>query len=151
MEDKNYETKTNLLSCEDIVSYLWNKCDKVSFPFKPEGSVKIETSVSYSDIQEGDSLKDKYQVTGEDIKHLAMKNHDEYEVDMVQFKTLNSGNEVVSDGNLLVVYKAIDRFYGIFLLTEKEGEEKPSLRLLVKCSQKKRLFQDFPTEAVIYF
>ncbi len=149
MEDKNYETKTNLLSCQDVVAYLWSKCDKLSFPFKPEGSKSIETEVTYSDVSDGETLKEHYSLTGEDVKHLALKNHEEYDIDIVTFKTKNENGEVVSDGTLLVVYKAIDRYYGVFLLKGEEGHYEP--KLLVKCSQKKRLFQDFPTETVLYF
>lgn len=149
MEDNNYETKTNLLSCEDVVAYLWNKCDKISSPFKPEGAKTIETSVVYADIKTGELIKRDYVMLGTDARHMGLRNETEYEVDTVSFQTKNEEGEVISDGTLLVIYKSTEKYYGIFLLEEKEGVK--NLKLLVKCTQKKKMFQSFPTEAILYY
>ena len=42
--DENlYETRTNLFSSENIVDYLWRRCEKSSKFFKPDNSFGINT------------------------------------------------------------------------------------------------------------
>lgn len=144
--DDLYITKTNLLSCEDVVSYLWKKCDKFSSPFKPEGAYQITDKVTYSDTMLGLELKKQYDISLDDARHMALKNKQEYDVDTVEFTTLDDAKRPLTNGHLVVIYRPLEKFYYIFL---DQGKNK--LKLLVKCIQKKKIFNAFPTETVIFF
>lgn len=149
MEEKkenSYETKTNLLSCEDVVSYLWKKCDKFSFPFKPEKANRFDDKVTFKDQIDGVMIKKKYQMSLEDMRHMALKNHQEYDVDTMEFKTYDGEDNEISSGDLLIIYRPIEKFYYVFL-----HEENDHLKLLIKCVQKKKLFDSFPTETITFF
>ena len=145
-KDDLYITKTNLLSCEDVVSYLWKKCDKFSSPFKPEGAESIDDRVTYSDKLTGEAIKKEYHISGEDIRHMSLKNRQEYDVDNLEFTPSDKDGKALTSGTMVVVYRPIEKFY--YILLQKENKE---LQLLVKCIQKKRLFDSFPTETVTFF
>lgn len=144
-KDDLYITKTDLLSCEDVVAYLWKKCDKFSSPFKPEGSFSIDDKVSFSDSKEGEEIKKEYEISGEDIRHMSLKNHQTYDVDNIEFVTYDEAKRPLTSGNLVVIYRPIEKFYYVML------QENKHLSLLVKCVQKKKLFGSFPTETVTFF
>jgi hypothetical protein len=76
------------------------------------------------------------QISKEDLSHSSLTNKEEYEVDVLNFQTFNAQKEICSQGRLLVVYLAIERFYVLFLLSD--DDEKAKLR--IKLSQKKKLF-----------
>lgn len=145
-KDDLYITKTNLLSCEDVVSYLWNKCDRTSKVFKPEGAVSFQDKILFSDTNDGEYIKSEYQISGGDIRHMALKNHQEYDIDLMEFETFDADKNSLSKGNLVIIYRPREKFYYILL---KEDEIK--LTLLVKCIQKKHIFSSFPTETIQYF
>ena len=149
MEENNddlYITKTDLFSCADVVAYLWKKCDRVSSVFKPEGAYSIQDKVVFSDSKDGSMIKKDFDISGDDLRHMALKNHQEYDVDTVEFTTFDDANREMTNGQLIVIYRPIEKFYYI-LSTDKENK----LRLLVKCIQKKKLFDSFPTETVTFF
>ncbi len=145
-QDDLYITKTNLLSCEDVVSYLWNKCNHTSSPFKPEKAVKLIDKVVFSDKSDGETLKKTYQISTGDLRHMAIKNHQEYDVDTMTFETFDKDGKSLSKANLIVIYRPIEKFY--YVLWQKSEKE---LQLLVRCMQKKRPFSSFPTETISYF
>lgn len=145
-KDDLYITGTNLLSCEDVVLYLWKKCDKFSSPFKPEKAEKISDKVTFSDKLSGEMIKKRFKITGDDLRHMAIKKSQEYDVDMMEFTTFDASGNSLSSGNLVVFYRPIEKFYYVFL--SKENDE---LQLMIKCIQKKKLFNAFPTETVTFF
>lgn len=140
-----YETHTNLLSCEDVVSYLWNKCNKRSTPFKPEGAVSFEDKVTFTDQKDGDVIKKMFSISHDDWKLIKLKKEKEYDVDNMEFKTFDENKKMLSEGNLLVIYLPIEKVYYVFLHNENE------VKLLIKCIQKKKLFESFPTETLSFF
>ena len=135
-ENNNYETRTNLLSCQDIVAYMWAKSQKEDPSFKPKGSTTFDSQVEWADVQSLEKIKKTYQISKEDLSHSSLTNKEEYEVDVLNFQTFNAQKEICSQGRLLVVYLAIERFYVLFLLSD--DDEKAKLR--IKLSQKKKLF-----------
>jgi hypothetical protein len=141
-----YITKTNLLSCEDVVSYLWNKCDRHSDPFKPNNAVTFSDKILFSDKIDGDLVKKEYNISGSDIRHMALKNHQEYDVDLMEFETFDAEKNSLSKGKLVIIYRPIEKFYYILRLDNEKD-----LTLLVKCIQKKHLFASFPTETIQFF
>ena len=145
-KDDLYITHTNLLSCEDVVAYLWKKCDKVSSPFKPDGAESIDDKVTYGDKMDGALIKKRFQISLEDTRHMALKNHQEYDVDTMEFTTYDQDKRALSTGSLVVIYRPIEKFYYV-LLANNETE----LKLMVKCTQKKKLFDSFPTETVSFY
>lgn len=144
--DELYITKTNLLSCEDVVAYLWKKCDRFSSPFKPEGAYSMEDKVTFSDHKEGVQIKKEYDIDGDDIRHMSLKNHQEYDVDNVEFTTYDDAKRPLTSGSLVVIYRPIEKYYYILLDCSNQ-----KLKLFVKCVQKKKLFDSFPTETISFF
>lgn len=149
MEENNYETQTNLLNCEDMISYLWSKCDKYSLPFKPENAKSIQTEVELADEVCGEEIRNHYLFGKEDLKHANIQKKEEYDVDTVDFKTLDEKGNELSQGTLLLMHKHDHKYYGLFLLEEKEDGS--HLKLLVKASQKKKLFDSFDTSVVLFY
>jgi hypothetical protein len=145
-KDDLYITQTNLLSCEDVVAYLWNKYDKVSFPFKPAGAKSIEDKVTYGDKMDGALIKKRFQISVDDMRHIGLKNQQEYDVDHMEFTTFDHDKTVLSQGNLIIIFRPIEKFYYVLLLTDETN-----LKLMVKCTQKKKLFDSFPTETVSFY
>ena len=43
MSEDLYETRTNLLSCDNLIDYFWRRCARNSYPFKPDNSMDIST------------------------------------------------------------------------------------------------------------
>ena len=140
-----YTTKTNLLSCEDVVSYLWKKCDKASYPFKPEGAKTFKDLVTFADKSDGELIKKRYILSVDDKRHMALKTKQEYDVDTLEFSTYDENDNELSKGELVVFYRPIEKFYYVFI------KEENKLKLLIKCIQKKRLFDSFPTETITFF
>jgi hypothetical protein len=145
-KDDLYITKTNLLSCEDVVSYLWSKCAHRSDEFKPVKARTFTDRVVFSDKCDGEEIKKQYHISGSDVRHMALKNKQEYDVDLMEFETFDDQKNSLSKGRLVVVYRPIEKFY--YVLMEKDEK---NLTLLVKCIQKKHLFSSFPTETLEFF
>jgi hypothetical protein len=77
-ENNNYETRTNLLSCQDIVAYMWAKSQKEDPSFKPQGSTTFESQVEWADVQSLEKIKKTYQISKEDLSHSSLTNKEEY-------------------------------------------------------------------------
>ncbi len=148
-ETNLYETKTSLISCENVVEYLWTKATKTCLPFKPENAKSIEAESIFSDVISGNIIKRDYVISNEDIKRVGLKKEEEYEVDTVNFKNFDENKQMISEGTLLVIYKSEKRFYTVFLL--KEEDDRKELTLLIKSFQKKKMFQSYTTETNEFF
>ena len=67
--DENlYETRTNLFSSENIVDYLWRRCEKSSKFFKPDNSFGINTKEVEKKYLRGKEMMTSYVLTPKDIK-----------------------------------------------------------------------------------
>lgn len=149
MEEKNFETRTDLLGCENMVEYLWSKCNKPSEPFKPSGSKEIHSEVVYADRVYGGEILKNYLMDKEDFKESNISKTTEYDMDLATFKTSNEEGEFISEGTVCLIHKPDHKLYALFLYSE-EGDVK-KLKLLVKCKQKKKLFETFPTEIISFY
>lgn len=151
MEDNAYETRTNLMSCENTVEYLWLKCtSSSSSSFKPENADKIVSEVSYGDSMFGSEILSRYVFEKDSLKNSSISKSTEYSIDFVSYRTLSKEGKELSSGELCLIHQ---RDHKLYLLYEVKTEEdrKKHLILLVKCSQKKRLLESFPTEVIKFF
>lgn len=149
MEERDYETRTDLLGCENMVEYLWSKCGKRSSPFKPEGSKDIRSEVVYADRVYGGEILKTYLMSKEDYKESGISKSVEYDVDITSFKTTDPDNALLSQGTLCLIHRPDHKLYALFLYHEEDGVKK--LSLLVKCRQKQKLFTTFPTEIISFY
>lgn len=150
--DENlYETRTNLFSSENIIDYLWRRCEKTTFPFKPDNSFGINTKEVEKRYVKGKEIMHDYVLTPRDIKGADIKAGQEYNFEVVDFTTVNVDKTIVSQGKLVLIYRSDRRYYSLFELVEKEGEEKPTLSLIMKVKQKVGLFGSFQTEMFYYY
>ncbi len=145
-----YETRTNLLSCENMVDYFWRKCDRNSYPFKPINACDIQTVEIDTDRQYGKDIFSSYTISDKDWKNSGIKNGNEYNFDRVGFKTLDIAKNMLTFGELFLVYKPDRKWYSLFLL-ENKTDEKPTLTLLMKVKQKVSLFGSFQNEMITFY
>lgn len=153
MEEKQedlYETRTNLLSCDNLIDYFWRRCAKNSYPFKPDNSMDIVTKAVDELHYTGKDIFDHYSLSTKDIKNSGLKRGAEYRFDLCDFRTFDFDKNEVSSGRLALVYKPDRKVYCLFLELDPE-EVEPSLKLLMQVKQKTGLFGSFQTEAVNYF
>jgi hypothetical protein len=148
--DENlYETRTNLLSSENIIDYLWRRCEKSTYPFKPDNSFGIQTKEIDRDYIKGKELMKYYNVSPKDIKDADIKGGHEYNMEVDEFQTVNVEGLPVSNGKLALIYRSDRRYYTLFELLD--GDDKKELRLIMKVKQKVGLFGSFETEMVYYY
>lgn len=150
MEDL-YETRTNLLSCNNLIDYFWRRCDHNSYPFKPESALDVITEEKDTDRLYGKEIFESYKISSSDWKKSGMKNSTEYNFDTCEFTTLNINKEPVTQGEVVLVYKPDRKWYAVFLVTKHEGEEEPTLRLLMTIKQKVSLFGSFENEMINFY
>ena len=119
MSERNedlYETRTNLLSCDNMVDYFWRKSDHNSYPFKPNQAVDIVTKEVDSDRLLGKEIFDQYEMDEKDKKNSMLKGSNEYNFDICEFETLSLDKIVVSRGYVALVYKPDRKWYSLFLI-----------------------------------
>lgn len=145
-----YETRTNIFSCDNIVDYLWRRCGKNSYPFKPDNASDIVIKTLDEEYIFGKEIMKRYDVSSEDLHNADLKRGTEYNIDTCDFQTFNIGKIPITNGSLALVYKPDRRYYSLFLLENKDAE-KPHLKLLMKVKQKVGLFGSFETEMVSFY
>ncbi len=153
MDERNedlYETRTNLLSCDNMVDYFWRKCDRNSYPFKPNSACDIQTVEIDTDRQYGKDIISSFTISDKDLKNSGIKNGNEYNFDHVGFKTLDINKNMITYGELYLVYKPDRKWYSLFLL-ENKNDEKPTLTLLMRVKQKVSLFGSFQNEMITFY
>lgn len=153
MADRNedlYETRTNLLSCDNMVDYFWRKCDRNSYPFRPNNAVDILTKEIETDRQYGKDIFLEYDISEKDKKNSGIKSGNEYNFDRVGFLTLDLAKNPLSKGELILVYKPDRKWYSLFLY-EKPSGDKPLLTLLMRVKQKVSLFGSFENEMITFY
>lgn len=150
MSEDLYETRTNLLSCDNLIDYFWRRCARNSYPFKPDNSMDISTKALSEEHYTGKDIFTRYTMSTKDIKNSGMKKGAEYHFDLCAFRTLDFDKNEVSVGTLALVYKPDRKVYSLFLVLDPE-EQEPGLKLLMNVKQKTGLFGSFQTEAVNYF
>lgn len=153
MSERNedlYETRTNLLSCDNMVDYFWRKSDHNSYPFKPNQSVDIVTKEVDSDRLLGKEIFDQYEMDEKDKKNSMLKGSNEYNFDICEFETLSLDKIVVSRGYVALVYKPDRKWYSLFLI-ENPFVDGKSLRLLMRVKQKVSLFGSFENEMITFY
>ena len=153
MEDRNedlYETRTNLLSVDNMVDYFWRRCDHNSYPFKPELAVDVKTKEADTDRLFGKDIFDNYEISAKDKKNSQIKSSTEYNFDTCAFQTLSLEKTVVTQGLLVLVYKPDRKWYSLFLL-ENPNTSSKSLRLIMTVKQKVSLFGSFQNEMITYY
>lgn len=153
MADRNedlYETRTNLLSCDNMVDYFWRRTDHNSFPFKPNQAVDVTTEEMQTDRQFGKDIQTAWEIDDKDLKNSGLKNKEEYNFDVVKFTTLDLAKNKVTDGYVALVYKPDRKWYSLFLI-EETGSFKKKLRLLMRVKQKVSLFGSFQNEMVTFY
>lgn len=153
MADKSedlYETRTNLLSCDNMVDYFWRRSDHNSYPFKPTNAIDVKTKSVDEDREYGKDIFSKYTVSDKDKKNSGIKPREEYNFDTVAFQTLNLDKQVLTQGLLILVYKPDRKWYSLFLL-ENVSSEHPTLTLLMKVKQKVSLFGSFQNEMTTFY
>lgn len=150
-ENENlYETRTNLFSSENVIDYLWRRCEKTIYPFKPDNAFGIEAKELTKDYVKGKEIISDFVLSSSDIKNADIRKGQEYNFEISQFYTYNVEKNIVSDGKLALVYKSDRKYYSLFELVEKTGGEK-ELHLIMKVKQKVGLFGSFQTEMVCYY
>jgi hypothetical protein len=82
--DENlYETRTNLFSSENIIDYLWRRCEKSTYPFKPDNSFGINTKEVEKKYLRGKEMMASYVITPKDIKAADIHGGHEYNFEVV--------------------------------------------------------------------
>lgn len=149
--DENlYETRTNLFSSENIIDYLWRRCEKSTYPFKPDNSFGINTKEVEKKYLRGKEMMASYVITPKDIKAADIHGGHEYSFEVVEFETVNMDKLPVSQGRLALVYKADRKYYSLFeILPRPDGQKE--LRLIMKVKQKVGLLGSFQTEMFYYY
>jgi hypothetical protein len=149
--DENlYETRTNLFSSENIIDYLWRRCEKSTYPFKPDNSFGINTKEVEKKYLRGKEMMASYVITPKDIKAADIHGGHEYNFEVVEFATVNMDKLPVSQGRLALVYKADRKYYSLFeILPRPDGQKE--LRLIMKVKQKVGLLGSFQTEMFYYY
>lgn len=154
MEDRNedlYETRTNLLSCDNMIDYFWRRCDHNSYPFKPEKAVDVKTKTISEDRLLGKDIFSNYEITEKDQRNSFIKPGTEYNFDTCSFETIAiDKTTVVTKGLLVLIYKPDRKWYSLFLL-ENPQSSTPSLRLLMRVKQKVSLFGSFQNEMISFY
>lgn len=150
MTEDLYETRTNLLSCDNLIDYFWRRCARNSYPFKPDNSMDILTKAVSEDHLTGKDIFSSYTMASKDIHNSGIKKGGEYRFDLCDFKTTDFDKNEVSHGRLALVYKTDRKIYDLFLVLDPEDTQ-PGLKLLMSVKQKTGLFGSFQTEAVNYF
>lgn len=145
-----YETRTNLLSCDNLVDYFWRRCDHNSYPFKPENAVDVITKEADTDRLYGKEIFHSFTISSKDWKNAELKNNTEYNFDTCEFETLNILKETVSKGKVILVYKPDRKWYALFQLTEN-SDLSNELRLLMTVKQKVSLFGSFENEMLTFY
>lgn len=145
-----YETRTNLLSCDNMIEYFWRHCDVNTMPFKPENSVDVTTEQVSSVRYFGKDITDNYELSKDDINNSTIKGKKEYNFDMCSFKTLGIDKEVTSSGMLALVFPSDRSLYCLFLYSDGDNGKK-KLKLLLKVKQKTSLFGSYTNDMVTYF
>lgn len=145
-----YETRTNLFSSENVIDYLWRRCEKSTYPFKPDNSFGIEAKELTKTYVKGKEILQDFVLSSKDIKDADIKKGQEYNLEINQFYTYNVEKNIVSDGKLVLIYKSDRKYYSLFELTERTGGQK-ELHLIMKVKQKVGLFGSFQTEMVYYY
>ena len=148
MEDL-YETRTNLLSCDNLIDYFWRRCDHNSYPFKPESSVDIITKEADNERMYGKEIFQQFEISSSDWKKAGMKNNIQYNFDVCEFTTLNINKEPLTKGVVTLVYKPDRKWYAVFLL--KETDETRTLKLIMTIKQKVSLFGSFENEMINFY
>jgi len=141
-----YQTQTNLLTCENIVDYLWTKYDRTERDFKPEGATALQVSVERADLKSGEQILKTFSLTAEAKKHAGLRKSQDYDVDFVRFTTFGEKEKVLTQGELVVIYVPEKKWF-LILLKDRDG----SLRPVIKATQEKKLFQTYPTQTILYF
>lgn len=152
MEENNenlYETRTNLLSSENIIEYLYRRCEKTIYPFKPDNSFEIKCQEVDGMYIKGKEIVKEYEISSKDIKNADIKNSQEYNFEVDQFTTFNVEKMPVSQGKLVLIYRSDRKYYSLFELIEKE--DKKELHLIMKVKQQVGLFGSFQTEMMYYY
>lgn len=152
MNDSNenlYETRTNLLSSENIIEYLYRRCEKTMYPFKPDNSFDIHCTEVDSRYVRGKEILKDFDISSKDAKNADIKGSQEYNFEINEFETLNAEKLPVSDGKLVLVYRSDRKYYSLFELIE--DKEKPELHLIMKVKQQVGLFGSFQTEMFYYY
>ena len=149
--DENlYETRTNLFSSENIVDYLWRRCEKSSKFFKPDNSFGINTKEVEKKYLRGKEMMASYVLTPKDIKSADIHGGHEYNFEVVEFETVNMEKDTVSKGRVALVYKADRKYYCLFEIIPREDEQN-ELHLIMKVKQKVGLLGSFQTEMFYYY
>lgn len=146
-----YETRTNLFSCDNIIEYLWRRCGKNSYPFKPENTSDIQTKPLSSVFVGGREILEDYQIALKDQKNAGLKRGTDYNLDICAFQTLNIQDTPITAGYLALIYKPDRRYYTLFLIEEGQEEERKTMKLLMKVKQKVGLFGSFETEMINFY
>lgn len=149
--DENlYETRTNLLSSENVIDYLWRRCEKITFPFKPENAFGIKLKELDKDYVRGKDIMDTYLISEKDLKNSDMKKRNEYNIEIDIFQTINIENNPVSTGKLALIFKTDRKYYSLFEIIDRP-EGKQELRLIMRVKQNVGLFGSFETEMIYYY
>lgn len=152
MEENNenlYETRTNLLSSENIIEYLYRRCEKTIYPFKPDNSFEIKCREVDGMYIKGKEIVKEYEISAKDIKNADIKNSQEYNFEVDEFTTFNVEKMPVSQGKLVLIYRSDRKYYSLFELIERE--DKKELHLIMKVKQQVGLFGSFQTEMMYYY
>ncbi len=149
--DENlYETRTNLFSSENVIEYLWRRCEKITYPFKPDNSFGIKVKGMDKDYVKGKEIMKDYDISDKDVKNADIKSGQEYNFEIDAFETQNVDDMIVSSGKVALVYKSDRRYYSLFdIIDDPYG--KPQLHLIMKVKQKVGLFGSFETEMIYYY
>lgn len=146
-----YETRTNLFSCDNIIEYLWRRCGKNSYPFKPENTSDIKTKALDTKYVGGKEILEDYEVSSKDQKNAGLKKGTDYNLDICAFETLNIQGIPITAGVLALIYKPDRRFYTLFLIEDGPDGETKTMKLLMKVKQKVGLFGSFETEMINFY
>lgn len=149
--DENlYETRTNLFSSENIIEYLWRRCEKNTSLFKPANSFGITTKEVEKKYLRGKEIMSDYIVTTKDLHNADIHSGNEYNFEIVELVNFNIEKAVVSFGKLALVYRSDRKFYSLFeIIDDEDGEE--GLHLIMKVKQKVGLLGSFQTEMIYYY
>lgn len=139
-----YETSTNLRSAENIVNYLWMKCEKEILPFHPLKAKDIIVNSEYEDMIYSASFIEKYPLDKSVVKTLHLSKDIEYGIDYVNYKNIDEKENIITEGKGILLYDSDNRFYAFFTC----DEDFKNLHLVVVCRQKKDLLHSYPTERI---
>lgn len=149
--DENlYETRTNLFSSANIVEYLWRRCEKITYPFKPDNSFGIKVTEVEKNYVRGKEIVKDYEISNADIKNADLKGGQEFNFEIDAYETVNVENNVVSSGKVALVYRSDRRYYSLFDIYDNPNGQQ-ELHLIMKVKQKVGLFGSFETEMVYYY